>query len=608
MVSFVRKVLVWMAALVVAMGFVFVLGLLLVGFFVALAQPMPVTVKDGSILVLDLDLNIPDSPEADDPLKNLGALLSGGSPTVQMPLLRLIRGLEEAADDSRIQGVLLRGNLIREGYGTSMATLQELRGALEAVKERGKPIWAYVDVDNAADFYVKSVADTIIMHPFGEIRFSGIGSDRLYFGDFFQRIGIRPLVIAREEYKTMAEPFVSNQMTDPEREQVEAMMGTLWRQLVSDISESRNLAVEDVERISNEIGFLNAGTLLELGWVDRVAHVDEVLDTFTELAGFDPDTDGFTRIGFVDYLEAQEPTAAFVSENENTIAVIYVEGVIVDGEGDVGQAGGDRIAQLLRHARRDQSVRAVVLRVNSPGGSATASEKILREVDRTNEEKPVIVSMGGVAASGGYWISTLADTIFVSSSTITGSIGVAFVLPVAEDLLENLSIRTERIGTGPLANTFSISRSKTEAELHALNTWIDRAYEEFLTRVGEGRGMDLARARELARGRVWMGEAAVANGLADRMGTLGDAIAYAAERAGVGADYVIDERPRRRTFEDIVVSFFSSPSALFRANFFSSKHLAIRELRLLEEQISILLELNDPRGLHAIDLRFLRID
>ena len=608
MVSFIRKVLVWIAALVVAMALTLFLGIALIGFFVGLAQPAPIAVKDGSILVLDLDLNIPDSPEADDPLKNIGALLSGGTSTVQMPLLRLIQGLEEAAEDSRIQGVLLQGNLIREGYGTSLAALQEVRGALEAVKKAGKPIWAYVDVDNAADFYVKSVADNVIMHPLGEVRFSGLGLDRLYFGDFFARIGITPLVIAREEYKTMAEPFVSNQMSEPEREQTEAMMGTLWNQLVSEVAESRALEIEEVERLSNEVGFLNATVLLEAGWIDTVAHVDEVLDRFTELAGFDPETDGFTRVGFLDYLAASAPLSPFIPGNKDTVSVIYAEGIIVDGEGDVGQVGGDRIARLLRNARRDESVKAVVLRVNSPGGSATASEKILREVARTNDEKPVIVSMGGVAASGGYWISTLADTIFVSNSTITGSIGVAFILPVAEGLLDHLSIRTERLATGPLANTLSLSRTKTEAELDLLHTWIDRAYEAFLVRVGEGRGMDPARARELARGRVWMGEAAVANGLADRIGTLEDAIAYAAERAGVGTNYIIDEQPRSRTFEDIIASFLSSPSVLLQAPLFSGGHPVMRELRMIEKQLGVLLELNDPRGLHAIDLRFLRID
>ncbi len=606
MVSFFRKVLVWLAAFGVALGLFVVFLFLFLAALGALFSPKPVVVKEGSVLVLNLDMSIPDSPEADDPLAKVQGLL-GGTVTKQIPLLRLVRGLERAADDPRIKGVLVRGNLQAEGYGTTTVALHDVRAALERVRGAGKPVYAYVDVDGAADFYLKSTADTVLMHPLGELRFLGIGLDQMHFGDFLRRFGVEPLALHREEYKTVWEMVGSGSMSDESREQFTEIIDALWHHYVSGIAEARGIAEADVRRMADETGLLNASQLLENGWIDGEAHVDELLDKLIEFAGFDAEAESFTQISIADYLEAPVAPGKREKRSANTVAVIYAEGVIVDGRGGPGQVGGDRIARLIRDARRDDSVKAVVLRVNSPGGGVHGSEKIAREVERTNREKPVVVSLGGYATSGGYWISARADTIFAAETTVTGSIGVALLIPVIEELLENLEIHTERITTGPLAATFSATRAKTEAEMALLNRWLDQAYEQFVTLVADGRGMDAAAAREVAKGRVWMGDAALARGLADRSGSLQDAIAFAADRAGIGDDYVIEEKPGRRTFEDIVADLLS-PGASWRPRVFGGRDPLSRELRAFEARLAFLRQLDDPRGLFALDPRFVRVD
>ncbi len=606
MVSFIRKVLVWLAAFGVALGLFVVFIFVSIAALGALFSPKPVVVKEGSVLVLNLDMSIPDSPEADDPLAKVQGLL-GGTVTRQIPLLRLVRGLERAAEDPRVKGVLVRGNLKAEGYGTTTVALRDVREALERVREAGKPVYAYVDVDGAADFYLKSAADTVLMHPLGELRFLGIGLDQMHFGDFLRRFGVEPLALYREEYKTVWEMIGSGSMSDESREQFTEIIDALWGHYVSGIAGARGLAEADVRRMADEAGILSAPLLLENGWIDGEAHFDELLDKLIEFAGFDAKAESFTQISIADYLDAPAASGRREKRSENTVAVIYAEGIIADGRDGPGQVGGDRIARLIRDARRDDSVKAVVLRVNSPGGGVHGSEKIAREVERTNREKPVVVSLGGYATSGGYWISARADTIFTADTTITGSIGVAFVMPVLEELLENLEIRADRIATGPLSATFSPVRAKTEAEMALLNRWIDQAYEQFVSLVAEGRGMDADAARDVAKGRVWMGGAALDIGLADRSGSLQDAIAFAADRAGIGDDFVIDERPGRRTFEDIVAELLS-PGASWHPRVFGGRDPVSRELRALEARLGFFRQLDDPRGLYALDPRFVRVD
>ncbi|MCC5808176.1 MAG: signal peptide peptidase SppA [Opitutales bacterium] len=606
MVSFFRKVLVWLAAFGVAFGLFVVFLLVLIAGLGAAFSAKPVAVKEGSVLVLNLDMSIPDSPEADDPMAKVQGLL-GGTVTKQLPLLRLVRGLERAAEDPRIKGVLVRGNLKSEGYGTSTVALQDVRAALGRLRDAGKPVYAYVDVDGAADFYIKSAADTVLMHPLGELRFLGIGLDQMHFGDFLRRFGVDPVAIHREEYKTVWEMVGSGSMSDESREQYAEIIDAIWQFYVGGIAGARGIAEKDVRRMADETGILTATELLEGGWIDGEAHVDELLEKLIEFAGFDAEAESFTQISISDYLDAPPAPGKREKRSANTVAVIYAEGVIVDGRGGPGQAGGDRIARLIRDARRDDSVKAVVLRVNSPGGGMHGSEKIAREVERTNREKPVVVSLGGYATSGGYWISARADTIFAADTTVTGSIGVAFLMPVIEELLETLDIRTERVTTGPLSAAFSTTRAKTEAEMALLNRWVDRAYDQFVTLVAEGRGMDAAAARDVAKGRVWMGDAALARGLVDRAGSLQDAVAFAADRAGIGDDYVIEEHPGRRTFEDIVADLLS-PGAFWNGRFLAGRDPLSRELRAFEAQLEFFRQLDDPRGLFALDPRFVRVD
>ena len=409
-------------------------------------------VKERSILVFDLSVQIQDT----EPPSTLGKALSGVESNI-MTLRQVLDSLESAAKDKRIIGIFLDGSKL--GGGSGYANLKEVRSALEAFRAAGKRIIAY-DVDwSEGEYYLGSVADTVILNPMGAMEINGLSSQQMFWTGALKKYGIGVQVVRVGEFKSAVEPFTRENLSPENRQQTEVLLDDLWGEFVSRVGESREITPEKLQNIVDSKGVLTPDTALESGLVDRVAYFDEVLADLKELTGKKPEDKSFTQIALGTYADVAQKNNQRRS-SKNKIAIVYAEGEIVNGQGNVQQVGGDRFARELRKLRQDKDVKAVVLRVNSPGGSATASEIILREVQLTSESKPLIVSMGNVAASGGYWISTGADAIFAQPNSITGSIGVFGLLPNIQELAKKHGIVWETVKTGRFADSNTIVRPR----------------------------------------------------------------------------------------------------------------------------------------------------
>ncbi|NBD37311.1 MAG: signal peptide peptidase SppA [Verrucomicrobia bacterium] len=556
MVKFLLTVLRMLLALVSAavlfaiLLFFFVLGLGLI------LSPEPEKPQKDAILVLDLNFNLTEKPTAAGRQQLAEALLEGEM-LRSVSLLDLQRNLEEASKDKQIAGLLLRGNLIPEGYGSRYAALRDLRDSIRRFASR-KPVWAYLEGDNLRDLYVKSAADEVIVNPESFVDFRGLAAEGLYLGDTLEKAGIGVQTVRREEYKSAADAFSRAEMSPEEREQVRAYLDDLWNTLAGDVAGDGGAAIEKLNGIAESNLFLIGEDVVEAGIADKSLYYDELVDYLSEKGFYDADRNSFGQFSYFSYasMNLRKPVDFLPGGSGNQVAVLYAEGPIVDGEGDENNVGSGPMVRYLREMRKESSCKAVVLRINSPGGSATASERIAREVRLTNQVKPVVVSMGGLAASGGYMIAAHGEEIFAQPSTLTGSIGVVVMFLNFEDLADKLAIGVDSVETHPFADSFSVTRPKSEREMEHIASLADRFYDGFLGIVAEGREMELAEVRKLAKGRIWSGKAALGNGLVDREGGLQEAIKRAADLAGIGDDYEIVERPRPKTLEEEIAEIF----------------------------------------------------
>ena len=397
-------------------------------------------VKAKSVLVLDLSVPIWDtSPPAD-----FNSLLSNSNEGI-IPLRQAIQAIDKAAQDNRIVSIFLDGRF--GGGATGYGNLKEIRTALQRFKDKGKKIIAY-DVDTSErEYYLTSLADTIILNPLGTLEMNGLSSEQLFFTGALEKYGVGVQVVRVGSYKSAVEPFTNKSFSGENREQTEALLTDLWEDFLSTVAPSRELTARELQDWTDTQGFLTPREAKNAGFIDRVAHFDEVIADLQALTGVNSEDESFRKISLKKYSQVAERDN---KSSRNTIAIVYGEGTIVNGEGNLEAIGGDRLARSLRKLRQDDSVKAVILRVNSPGGSATASDIILREVELTRESKPVIVSMGNVAASGGYWIATGADYIFAQENTITGSIGVFGLFFDIEQLGNNNGLTWDVVKTGVL--------------------------------------------------------------------------------------------------------------------------------------------------------------
>ncbi len=548
----------------------------------------PFVAEDNSMLVFDMSMNISDAPPSAEFADFMEEALGMGR--VRSHSLReVVAAITAAADDDRITSLFLYGQFIPFEYGTGYAALLEVREALEHFKESGKPVIAYMKSPRIRDYFLASVADTLVVDPYGVIALNGMASQQVFLRDAMEKLGVGIQIVRAGDYKSAVEPFTRSDMSEENREQTRELLDHLWATILEPIGDGRGMEPAALQELSQRNGFFTTAEAEEAGLADRSGYFDEVQALLAEAHGVTEFRD-VPQADFSAYLTSLKETPARAVRKGRKLAVVYLEGTIVDGEGARGEIGGDRFAREMRELRRDENVGAVVVRVNSPGGSASASEVIRREMSLMRERKPVVVSLGTVAASGGYWVATDADHVFAQPNTITGSIGVFGILPNIEKLSENIGIGWETVKTGPYADLFSITRHKTDEEIGLIQGFVDEIYEDFLIRIAQGRGLEMEDVRDLAGGRVWSGERALELGLVDEIGGLSQAIPLAAELGGLGPRWELYEFPRARGVAEILSEMLTdAPPGLEKQ---------LRTTPLWQE-LQMLKSLNDSRGVHA---------
>jgi protease-4 len=509
--------------------------LILIGIFSAMLSfsDKPVVVKDNSVLILDFKKEIVERT-ADNPLDGLSVPYLGS--TGQMGLDDILACIEKAKTDDKIKGIYLNPSVIRAG----MATVEEIRQALIDFKESGKFIYAYGDAYSQKAYYLVSVADKVALNPQGMLELRGLSSNRTFYKNAMEKFGVEMQIIRHGKFKAAVEPFMLDKMSEENKLQTRTYLNSIWSQMVTGIAESRGLSTEKINQLADSVAlFMPAENLVKSGLVDTLIYKDELISKLKELTGIE-EKDDVPAIGVEKY--AKVPAAANGKFARSKIAVIYAEGEI-DG-GDTGGINSEKLSRTIREARRDSSIKAIVFRVNSPGGSAYGSEVIWREVKLAKEAKPVVVSMGDVAASGGYYISAAADTIMADRTTITGSIGIFGVFPnIGELLNDKIGITSDAVGTNANSNLIPIDRPLTRFERAKLQAFIERGYDTFIGRVAEGRSITKEQVDEIGQGRVWASTDAKERGLVDLYGGVNDAIKLAAQMCGL-EDYRITQLPK----------------------------------------------------------------
>ncbi len=565
------------------------------------ASETEVELEDSSVLVFDLSTDIVDGAVADS-----GAIFEeafyGGSPSVS--LYSALEAIAAAADDEKISGIYLKGSP-EEG----LATLKEVRAALSKFKESGKPIWAYNTGYRERDYYITSVADNLVLAPVGLMEINGFRAETQFLGDALKKYGVGVQVLRVGRYKSAVEPFIRSQSSPEEKQQTEALISDLWKDFVQTVSTDRDITPEAVQQLADEVGLIEPEQALELGLVDQLGFYDDVLVNLRELAGVEAEEDEeaivvsdleeFPQTSLDQYAQivARDRAGGFGGADDR-VAIVYAEGNIIMGADTVpGTITSQGLSATLREMRRDDDVKAVVLRVNSPGGSAIASEVIADEVRLLAEEKPLIISMGDYAASGGYMIAAPGAKILASPTTITGSIGVYSLLLNFQEIANKNGITWDVVQTAQLANMDTTARPNTETELKVQQDYTDSLYDRFTSIVAEGRDITKARVAQVAQGRVWTGEDAIAADLVDEIGGLQDAIVLAAESAEL-EDYQVNEYPRLPTFEEqLLNSIFGSGMAGISQLPWNKDPLT-DELLKLREDFKLLETLNDPHSVY----------
>ena len=443
----------------------------------------------------------------------------------------VLHALDKAATEKNIHGIYLHA----KGLSASPATLSVIHDALLTFKESGKFIVAYADTYTQPDYYICSVADKVILNPQGSLDWHGMASQSIFFKDAMKQFGVEMQIFKVGTYKSAVEPFLTDHMSDANREQVTAYVGAIWNRIVDDVSSARGIDAATLNAYADEYLLFNTSEeVLEKGMVDTLLYMDGVKSYLQECM----DTDGslsFVTLNEVKGIGSTEP----LDKSGNIIAVYYAQGDIVQSPSETNFMGtpeiaSDNVIKDLAALRDDESVKAVVLRVNSGGGSAYASEQIWREVVRLKEKKPVVVSMGDMAASGGYYISCAADTIVAQPNTLTGSIGIFGMYPCAEELVQDkLKLHFDGVKTNAMSDFGSLYRSMDDAEKAKMQKNIENGYQTFITRCADGRGMTTEAIDAIGQGRVWTGEAALDLGLVDLLGDLKTAVSVAAGMADI---------------------------------------------------------------------------
>lgn len=455
-----------------------------------------------------------------------------GNGNESLSLEDALLALRKAAKNKNIEGVYIEVGT----FGATPAMAQELRQALLEFKKSGKWVLAYGDSYNKMDYYLASVADSVLMNPEGSVCFNGLSSQIMFFKDVMDKLGVKMQVYKVGTYKSAVEPFICTEMSPANREQVTSFLFSIWTNVLKDVAVSRGLDASSLNALADSLTFVSEPELsVKAGLVDKLCYMDEVKTILREKCGLDDDDDDLVFTSVTDVAKSEE----LDDKVEEEVAVYYAYGEIVQkrasgasGMNQSAQIVGEEMIKDLQDLREDDDVKAVVIRVNSPGGSAYASEQIWREVCLLKEKKPVVISMGGMAASGGYYISCAADRIFAEPTTLTGSIGIFGMIPDYSELMcDKIGLKVDVVKTNEMSDFGVMGRPFNEAEGAQLQKMVNRGYDTFTKRVADGRGMSQDSVKLVAEGRVWTGEQGLKIGLVDELGNLDAAVEYAAKKA-----------------------------------------------------------------------------
>ncbi|RAK66017.1 signal peptide peptidase SppA [Hymenobacter edaphi] len=546
MLQFLKYVLATIVGLAL---FSFVGFLIFVGVVAAIGSSSDeVTVASNSVLQLKLDRPLTER-------KQEGEFTPFGLRSSSIGLTTLKEAIKRAKTDDDIKGILLDLDVVSGG----LASLEEVRDALLDFKKSGKFIVAYHETGSEKGYYLSSVADEVYLHPQGLLEFNGLSSEVFFYKRLFDKLGVEPFIFRVGSFKSAVEPYFRENFSDSARFQTVSFLNSINNHSVEQIAAARKLPVGRLKTVQDSMLVHNAQDAKRLGLVTKLGYYDEVLDYLREKLHLDGDKKP-SLVSLSTYEKADKDDKEV---SGNKIAVVYAEGDIVGGKGGEESIGGTKFAETIRKARLDKNVKAIVLRINSPGGSALASDVIYREVMLAKKVKPVIASMSDVAASGGYYIAMGCDTIVAHPNTITGSIGVFGVLPNLGPLLsDKLGITVDRVTTGKFSDIPTVTRRLTPFEQQSLQREVERTYADFTSKAAIGRRMPVERLRRLASGRVWSGTEAKQRGLVDVLGSFDDAVAIAARRAHLKADdYRLQALPRRKSAIESLVSMLSGGSS-----------------------------------------------
>jgi protease-4 len=598
----------------------FLLNLLFFGLLVVLVVLLVVAwsgrpkVPDGAALVVKPEGTIVEQLSPTNPLAQYVAGSSGAGAQAKETLLKdLIDAIRMAKDDRRIKAILLD---LDDLSGAGMTKLRDLRAALLDFRKSGKKVVAYADNYMQRPYYLAAQADEVYLHPEGVLLMQGFGPWRNFYKDGLDRLGVEVHVFRVGEYKSAVEPFLRNDMSPEAKEMALQTYGDLWKDYLADVAAGRKLKAEDVSEWINGLperlraaGGDGAKAALDARLVDKLAERDEVRQRMIQLVGEDKKAHSFRQVGVQDYLAAKGGDRTGASGRGNAVAVVVAKGDILGGNQPPGTSGGDSTARLLRRAREDDAVKAVVLRIDSGGGSAFASEIIRRECELVRKAgKPLVVSMGSVAASGGYWIATSSDEIWADPDTITGSIGIFGIFPTFDKpLARYLGVHADGVGTTRFTNALQPDRPLDPAVADMAQQLIDNGYHEFLKRVAAARKMTTEQVDKIARGRIWSGSEAKALGLVDQLGGLDQAIESAAKRAKLEKGFRIYYIQKELTFREKVLQILSAEAGELaaaggRAAGSSAAATALSvgtPLRQLQADAARLSRWNDPQGVYA---------
>ncbi|OQX72944.1 MAG: signal peptide peptidase SppA [Bacteroidetes bacterium 4484_249] len=537
-----------------------ILFFLFMGMFMAMlsfTKSEDVVINDKTLLHLKFDYPIEDR-SSKDPMSlyyNLGSLKPS------LGLNEILENIEKARDDDRIEGIYLDLMDIPSG----LATVSEIRNALDDFKESGKFIYVYGEIFTQKAYYMATVADKIFMNPEGMVEFKGYGGNLMFIKGLLEKLEIEPQIIRHGKYKAAIEPLILDKMSDANREQTLAFIQSMWDQTIEDISGARNIKVDVLNEIADGLKAFRVSEAYKLNLIDSVVYYDQFLSILSEKI----ETDYMKKdnlISIAKYANAKVKKEK-KKRSRNKVAVIYAAGDIVQGDGNDKVIGSDKIARTIRQARLDDKIKAVVLRVNSPGGDGLASDIILREVILTKMEKPVVVSMGNFAASGGYYIACGADKIFANPNTITGSIGVFGIIPNFQRFFNNkLGITFDGVKTNENADFFGVTKPLPEFQYNIIKDEVEKFYTTFINHVAKGRNMSVEDVDKIAQGRVWSGRDALKLGLVDEMGGLDDAVKSAVELAKLEDYRTIDLPKQKDPFEQIIEDLMGQTKIKFLEN------------------------------------------